>query len=236
MVFRLVFRLGFRLRAKNAANSVVFARPTTRLARSATVKDQQVREHAPLVAREQSHEIALDHRSGLGARESKSFGEPFDVRVDHDTDVDAKRVAKDDVRGLASDTAQFEQMLELRRHFAAMFSNQRRAGCVKCFRLGTEKPNRTDVRFDRFRRGFREMRGRWKCRKERGCRAVHRDIGALRGEDRCKQQFEWILRVQLAAGIWVLRAQCAKQFRCPRLREGGLLGECKRQRRERCSG
>ena len=71
--------------------------------------------------------------TGVGFfRQPEPVRQPRDVRVHDDADLDAEGVAENDVRRLAPDAGQRDQLLHRARHFAAVFFHERarsRPGC-----------------------------------------------------------------------------------------------------------
>ena len=67
--------------------------------------DKQVRKPAPVLARHEPDEIALDLHRILLPREAEPLREPADVRVHHDS-LRAAELRRDDVCRLARDTGQ----------------------------------------------------------------------------------------------------------------------------------
>ena len=67
--------------------------------------DEPVTEQRPLFLRHQRHQFRLDFLRRLLLRQPKPLRQPRDMRVHDHTGVDAKRIAQDDVGGLAPDAA-----------------------------------------------------------------------------------------------------------------------------------
>ena len=111
------------------------ARLAARLARVAhppAVQDQPVAERGPLRLRDQLHQGELDLHRVVVLGQAEPAREPADVRVDRD----ARRVegvAEDDVRGLAADAGQRDEIVE---------------------RCGTSPPNRSTMRRQQARMFF----------------------------------------------------------------------------------
>jgi hypothetical protein len=91
-----------------SANLVVGTVTPASLTGAAALKDQKMREDAPIFAGEKRHQIALDLLGSLLSREAESRGKPSDMRVDDDTLVDPEAIPEDDIRRLPRDSAQGE--------------------------------------------------------------------------------------------------------------------------------
>ena len=116
-----------------------------RAAHAAAVPDQSVREDRPLLARQQLHQILLDlHRLGL-AGQPEPLRQPRDVRIDHDALVLAERGAEHDVRGLARDAGQLDQLLHRRRDLAAVSLDERLRHADQRLRLHPKEAGRVDL-------------------------------------------------------------------------------------------
>src|SRR6266550_8402736 len=76
------------------------------------VPDQQVREAAPVLARHEPDQIALDLDRILLTRQPQALRQPPDVRV-HDDPLRSAELRGNDVGGLPRDAGQAYELLEL---------------------------------------------------------------------------------------------------------------------------
>src|SRR5215207_3370945 len=115
------------------------------LADLAAVGDEEVREEHPVALGDEFHEVALD-LLGRGVRgEREASGEARDVRIDDDAGGDAEGVAEDDVRRLARDAGEPEQLLHPLGHAPAVVREQHAARALNRLRLVAEEAGRADV-------------------------------------------------------------------------------------------
>jgi len=125
----LAARLGLARRAKFAADRIGAACIAARLADCATMRDEQMRESAPICSCcsccsccswEERHEILfnLDWIGLLGKRHA--LRQSSDMRVDDDALVDIECIAQHDIGRLACDAAQCKKLRHRRGHIAAV--------------------------------------------------------------------------------------------------------------------
>ena len=113
------------------------------MADAAAVPDQVVAEHHPVALGEQRADGVLDlDRVGL-LGPAEAAGEPAEVGVDGDAG-DAEGVAEDDVRGLAADAGQRDQVVEPRRHLPVVPLDEGGAELEQRVGLGPEEAERAD--------------------------------------------------------------------------------------------
>src|SRR6266516_4680140 len=111
---------------------------------SAAVPDEEVRENAPVLARDDRLEVALDLHRVVLLRQPETLREPAHVRVDDDS-LRVPELRGDDVGGLAGDTRQAQELLELARHAAVELLDQHPHRAVQRPRLLSEEAGRADV-------------------------------------------------------------------------------------------
>lgn len=169
---------------------MISARFAPRFADSSAMKDEQMAELAPALAREECHEVAFDPRDIGVSGQPESLRQSRNVRVDDDTFVQVVRIAKYDIGRLSCDSAQCQQLVHGARHFAVKIVDQFRRRGMNRLGFVAEQADRIDVRFNLFGRGLRKC---FRCGKpfeeSRRC-LVHPDIGGLGRENRCDKQLE----------------------------------------------
>src|SRR5690606_19466400 len=112
---------------------------TARMADAAAVPDQPVRQHRPLLAREQRADLLLDLHGVVLGRPPEPPGEASEVGVDRDS-RDVERVAQDDVGRLAPDPGQGDQVFQPRWDLAIETVADRGGQSHDRLRLGAEEP------------------------------------------------------------------------------------------------
>src|SRR5437870_357627 len=93
-----------------------------------------MREETPFLTRDEPHQVALDLDWIVVLRQAESLREPPDVRIDDD----ALRIAElrgDDVRRLARNSGQTDEVLEPPRHLPVELFQQHFHRASKRFRL-----------------------------------------------------------------------------------------------------
>src|SRR5581483_11308346 len=103
-------------------NAILAAR-AARVAHPAPVPDHQMREASPVGARHEPDEIALDLDRILLLRQPEPLREPAHMRVDDDP-LRLPELGRDDVRRLAGNTRQADQLLEPRRNLTVELLEQ----------------------------------------------------------------------------------------------------------------
>src|SRR3989449_5046480 len=98
-----------RARAQVAHDALLAFRPP-RDAHLAAVQDQQVREHGPLVARQELHQVPLDLLGRVLAREAQQPADAVHVRVHDHALALPEPAAQHDVRGLAADAGEPDEV------------------------------------------------------------------------------------------------------------------------------
>jgi hypothetical protein len=165
-------------------------------ARSASEKDQRVRDVNPGAFRKQLHELPLDLHRILLVGERQPLADPPDVRVDEDPVVGLRpriTVGEDDVRGLSRDTAQGREFRDRARHVTAeAIDDVARRGNDRPGLL-TEKSRRFDDRFDIGGPGRRERFGCRVALEEPRSHLIDDLVGALRRQDRRDQELPRIV-------------------------------------------
>ena len=115
--------------------------------------DEPVTEQRPLLLRHERHQIPLNFLRRLLPCQSEPLRQPCDVGVHDDTNVDAERVAQNDVGRLAPDAAQLDQFLHGLRDLPAVFFNDSLAGRPEVARFVPKKAGGLDGLFQ-----FRQRR------------------------------------------------------------------------------
>jgi len=167
------------------------------------VQDQPVREHGPVLAGEQRHQILFDLHRILLPGETEPQGHPPDVGVDDHPFLHAEGVAEDHVRGLAADPGQSEQAFHRLRHPAVECLDQPRAAPEDRPGLVAEEAGRLDASLE-FLLAECEVILRRAARAEQlGCDHVDPNIGALGREHRGDVELQRVGVVERAPGIGV---------------------------------
>ena len=211
--------------AKPRADLVALAQASARLAHSSTVEDEQMRKDAPVRARKERHEVEFDALWSCGAAQAKAVGEAFNMGVDHHAFVEAEAVSEHDIRGFSGDSAQLHQLVHRLRNFTSEAHFEQLRAFKQRARLAAKQANRADQRLDGEGGGERVILHAGKCAKESGGRAIHRDIGALRREDRREEELVRDGPVEFAMRIWVARLQRLEE----RVRSLSLCGGLSRK-------
>ena len=104
----------------------------------------QVREARPVLARHELHEVALDLHRILLLREAEPLREPPHVRVDDDP-LRLAELGRDDVRRLARDAGQADELVDPARHLAVELLEQHAHRAADRLRLLPVEAGREDV-------------------------------------------------------------------------------------------
>ena len=160
--------------------------------------DEPVAEEGPLGAGDELHEVALDFLGRGFFRQAEALGEPGDVGVHDDADVQAKGVAEDDVGGFAPDSSERGEGVHGARDFAAVALNEGGAAGADVFRFGAEEAGRFDEILKLFGGQHGVVGGGAAGAEEGGRGEVHALVGALRGEDGGDEKLERRGVIQLA--------------------------------------
>jgi CRP/FNR family cyclic AMP-dependent transcriptional regulator len=170
------------------------------------VPDDQLRHSDPVLGREKGHEVPLDlHRIGLlGPLES--LGQPQDMGIDGDAGH-SEGLAEDHVGGLAADTGQAHEVVEVLGYLPAEAVAQHLTDAKQRGGLVPEEAGRGD---DALKvgtvSGSQSGRG-WVGGKELRGDPVDPLIGALSAQNSGHQQLKGGGEVQLAADVGVLLGQ-----------------------------
>ena len=111
---------------------------------ASTVPDQQVGEQAPLLTGDEPHEVALDLHRILLLREAEPLREAAHVRVDDDA-LRIPELGRDDVRGLARNAGQADQIVDRPWNLTVVLLDQHLHGAAQGLRLLPEEAGRVDV-------------------------------------------------------------------------------------------
>ena len=98
-------------------------------------------EHDPFRTRQGRDQVALDRDRLKEVGESESKDDAFDVGIDDDPGGNVERGADHDVRGLAADTRQLRQCIEIGGDFAVVFFDQPRGHAYQILGFGAKKPH-----------------------------------------------------------------------------------------------
>ena len=113
------------------------------MAATASVPDQSMREHRPVLAGEEGANLGF-HLVGVGLRRpSKPTGQSAEVGV-HGDARDAERVTQHDVCGLSANPRQGDEVLEPSGNLAVEVVAERLAEPDEGIGLGPEEPGRLD--------------------------------------------------------------------------------------------
>src|SRR5215475_11682649 len=110
-------------RGAEVGQNALFAAWAARDANAPAVPDQQVREDAPVLARDEPLQVALDLDRVVLSRQAESLRETPHVRVDDDP-LRVAELGRDDVRGLAGDAGQARELVERARDLAVVVLDQ----------------------------------------------------------------------------------------------------------------
>ncbi len=172
------------------------------MADTSAVEDDAVREHRPLALREEVADDGLDLLRVRLVRPLPAPHEPPEVRV-HGDARHSERIAQDDIRGLATDAGQRDQVLQAARHLAAEVVAQGRGQAEQRFRLGPEETRGPDQLLQRLGVRRRHVLRRRVGGEEGGGGLVDPQVGGLSRENRGDQQLEAVLEVELGVGVGI---------------------------------
>jgi hypothetical protein len=170
------------------------------------VQDQSIRRQRPLRWRHCSAQLLLDDFGIVRTRDANPVRHPKHVSVDGKAGH-SKRVAEDDVGGLAADAGQFHEFRHRARHLAAMTLDAGRGHSKKGTGLRAKEPGRLDLRLEIVSRSRGKRAGVGITREKRGRDLVHAFVGTLRGEDRGDEQLVGVREMQFRIGVRVLRPE-----------------------------
>lgn len=165
--------------------------------------NQQMREMAPIVLWEESHEVELNLHWIIVPRERHSTRQAHHMRVDHDANIDPEGIAEHHIGGLSCHTPKGQKLIHCCRDFALKIADD--GGHRLLHRTGLVSP---EVEGLKRRRDFidgagSECLGRWE-RGEEGRRClVDANIRGLRRENCGDQEFMWLRPVQRAGCVWI---------------------------------
>ena len=156
----------------------------SRLADPAAVKDQQMREHRPPLAREDLHQRRFDlHRLDL-LREAEPLTEARDVGVDDDPLVLPEGIAEDDVRRLPAHAGKAHELFHRRRHVTAVALDHGRRHAEQALRLVPEEAGTPDDLLESLGSACDRALAEGYRANSVGVTMFTRLVGALRAEDR----------------------------------------------------
>jgi len=170
-------------------------RRTTRGARKAdgpSVKDEAKAERAALLGSDDRIQVHFDGVGILRLGEAETTRETADVGVDGETRL-AERDAPHDVRGLAPDTRQRDEVVHRGRNDTSMTFDQRLGHSDQALRLRTEEPRRADHLFDALGVRTRQRERVGVLREQRRGDFVHAHVRRLRREDRRSEKLKRVL-------------------------------------------
>jgi hypothetical protein len=130
-------------RNKTQVAAILTARPPG-LADPAAVEDQYIAHLQPAVTRVDPHQRPLDLDRVVLQGQPQPPGHPPHVGVDRDPVSPAEGVGRHHGGGLSTDAVQRDQLVERRRHLAAVARDDGRTGLLDRPRLVAEEPGRPD--------------------------------------------------------------------------------------------
>jgi hypothetical protein len=192
------------------------------------VEDQGVGGERPLRRRHSGAQLLLDNLRIVRSRDADPVRYPKHVSVDGKAGH-SECMPEDDIRSLAADARQFNELGHRRRHLPAVALDAGGRHSQKGSGLRTKEPSRLDLGLEFVSCRPGENVGVGIPLEERGRDLIHALIGALCGEDRRNEQLVCVRKVQLRIGVRVLR---------PELRHDapGIGGGFRRRRRPLAAG
>jgi|SRR5450755_130142 len=185
----------------------LFAERVARVADSASVEDQQMREVEPVRAWYDAHQILLDF-DWIGVfRPAEASTEATDMCIDDEAFNDAKGVAQDHIRRLARHPRQTEQIGHRARHLASIDGENALAGGANIFGLVTVKTRRVDILLKLAWIGVREVLDAAVLLKELLCDDIHALVSTLCRELRGNQELQGVCEVKRAGRLWIEAAK-----------------------------
>ncbi len=157
-----------------------------------SVMDHPMRKHYPMFLRDKLSEIVLDLLGRFVLGEAEQLGNARDVCVDDNSGRDAKRIAEDDVRRLAGDAAEREQLNHRLRNLAVKYVDHPLTRGLNILCFVSKKTGRVNVLFEFLLRNCDEISRTVILTKKVGGDNIDAYISTLRREDRRDQQFERI--------------------------------------------
>src|SRR5207237_6630594 len=148
---------------------------------ASTVPDRQVGEQAPVLTGDEPHEVALDLHRILLLREAEPLREAAHVSVDDDA-LRIPELGRDDVRGLARDAGQADQLVDRPWNLTVVLLDQHLHGAAQGLRLLPEEAGRVDVALELLGRNGEIVLRPAVLLEQRRRYAVHVQVGRLRGE------------------------------------------------------
>src|SRR4051812_38050561 len=176
-------------RRAEVAEHAVFAARRAGDAHAAAVPDQEVREDAPVLARDEPLDVAFDLHRVVLLRQAEPLRKAADVRV-HDDSLRIAELGRDDVRGLARDSGQLDELLEPPRHPAVVHLEQALHRPADRLRLLAEEPGRIDVALELLDRDGEVILGPPVLLEQRRGDAIDVHVGRLRGEHHGDEQLQ----------------------------------------------
>ena len=151
--------------------------------------DEQVREPSPVRSGNDPLKVALDLDRVLVARQPEPLGEPSDVGVNDDP-LGVTELRRDDVRGLAGDSGQPQQVLEAVWHDAVELLQQHPHRAADRLRLLAVEPRGEDVPLELLDRDGEIVLRPAVLLEEPLGDAVHVHVGRLGGEHHRDQELD----------------------------------------------
>ena len=111
------------------------------------MEDENVRQHRPVLARKQRHQVCFDFDGVCLLRKAQTRTQAPDMSVDDDTFVLSERVAENDIGGFASDAGQFDESIHRIRNLAVVPLYQRLAESNQTLRFVAEEARAFDHLF-----------------------------------------------------------------------------------------
>src|SRR5687768_9985475 len=173
----------------------------SRVANSSAVKDENVRNIRPFVARKERHQLALDLYRILLLRQAEADAEPSHVGIDDDSLASSECVSKNDIGGFPSDTGKLDQLLHGTGNFSIVAFDQRLAEADQALRLVAEKAGAANDVLKLLDWRIRHRGCCWISPKEQRRHHVDPLVGALRAQNRRHQELQRRFVIELAVRI-----------------------------------
>jgi hypothetical protein len=168
------------------------------------VQDERVGCPCPLLCRQGTAELILDHDRIVRVGDPEPIGHPKHVAI-HGKAGDVERVAEHDVGSLAADAGEGRQLFDIGRHVPPVSSNECLGHSDQRPGLGPKKPGGVNEGLDlgsgRLREGVRVRKSREHARRH----LIDALVRGLCRKDSRDEQLKRVSVVKLGVGAWVLR-------------------------------
>lgn len=136
------------------------------------------------------------------------------MRIHNNAFASVERISKDDVGGFATYTGKLDKLCHRARHFTVMTLDESRRHAEQTFGFVSKEAGGPDHVLESRHFSACEIARSRKSLKEQRSYHVHTLVGALRAEDRCDEQLEGSLEIELGAGIRIFLLQSRQDFEC----------------------